>query len=276
MSQRVASVVLVLASLTSACASGQGGVGDDDVVDARVPQPDAAPPDAALIDAPVPDAALIDAATPDAAPIDAATPDAAMTDAPPATDAPPTDAPPATDAPPIDGAGCTPGTTQLLVNANLDGTPIGTGWAQTPIDAMYPLITADALAALPPHSAPNHLWLGGIVSGSDSAEQTVTIPPGTTQLVLHGMYAVLTGESGTTVYDSAATELVSSAGVVLETAQALSNTTVATTYTPFTFTFASPHAGQTVRLRVRSTNDISLETSFFWDTLALDAVVTCP
>jgi hypothetical protein len=40
-----------------------------------------------------------------------------------------------------------------------------------------------------------------------------------------------------------------------------------------TFSFASSHAGQTVVIRFRSTNDFSLETSFFYDTLALDATV---
>ena len=36
---------------------------------------------------------------------------------------------------------------------------------------------------------------------------------------------------------------------------------------------AFAQAGQTVKIRFRSTNDFSLETSFFFDSLALDATI---
>ena len=85
---------------------------------------------------------------------------------------------------------------------------------------------------------------------------------------------MITGEDpGSTVYDSAAIEMLSTAGAVLETPQTLSNLTVQATFTPFSFIFATPHAGQSIRLRFRSTNDISLESSFFWDSLTLEATV---
>ncbi|MBK9032492.1 MAG: hypothetical protein IPL61_14480 [Myxococcales bacterium] len=161
---------------------------------------------------------------------------------------------------------------QLLVNANVDATPRATGWVETPVDPLYPPITADT-GGVAADTAPNRIWLGGFTSASDAVEQTVTIPASTTQLVLRGKYAVATGETGTTVYDTGAIELLTTGGAVLETPQALTNVTVQAAFTPFSFIFATPHAGQTVRLRFRSTNDLSLESSFFWDSLALDATV---
>ena len=212
------------------------------------------------------DAASIDSANPIDAPssIDAAIPIDAGT---------PIDAPISIDAAtPIDGGGCTTTTVQLLVNGNVDATPRGTGWVETPVDPLYPPITADT-GGVAAQSAPNRIWLGGFTSASDAVEQIVAIPAGTTQLVLRGQYAAITGESGTTVYDSAAIELLSTAGAVLATPQALTNVTVQAAFTPFSFIFATPFAGQSVRLRFRSTNDLSLETSFFWDSLVLEATV---
>ena len=139
------------------------------------------------------------------------------------------------------------------------------------IDPLYPPITADT-GGVAADTAPNRMWLGGLTSGSDSAVQTVTIPAGTTALVLRGKYDVRTSETGG-VYDTAAVEMLSSADAVLETAMSLTNQGALTAWTNFTFTFATPHAGQTVKIRFRSTNDLSLETSFFFDSLALDATV---
>jgi hypothetical protein len=47
-------------------------------------------------------------------------------------------------------------------------------------------------------------------------------------------------------------------------------------WTSFSRTFTGSYAGQTVRIRLRSTNDSSSATSFYFDTLALQATVSCP
>ena len=164
----------------------------------------------------------------------------------------------------------------MLANPNLDLTPVGTLWVQTLCNVMYPPITADALPAYPPDTAPFQAWLGGLVSCVDGIEQTVTVPAGTTQLVLRGRRLTITNETFPQVYDSAFVELTTTAGTVIENALTVTNLTPNTAWATFSKTFAVPHAGETVKLRIRSTNDISNETNFFFDTLALDATVTCP
>lgn len=276
----------------AACAQGTGPAGDDDddmPADARVDasvdaptdawQQDDAPNDAPDIDANV-DAA-VDAAI-DAA-VDAATDgtviDGPVIDAP--IDGPPVDAP--IDGPPVDApidAPCTPTTTQLLINPAFDGAPIGMGWVDQPFDPGYPLITSDDGA--PEHTAPNKAWLGGwlgdfSLDATDQLYQQVTVPANATSLVVRGQYWVATDESpGSTVYDDSQVELLNSSGGLLQTALTVSNVGPTTGWTPFQTVFGSAYAGQTVRLRFRSANDFSLPSSFFYDSIVLEATIACP
>jgi hypothetical protein len=183
-------------------------------------------------------------------------------------DAPP-DARP--DAPP-DAYVCTTHVTQLLVNPALDLSPT-TGWTQQNIDNAYPII---GNAGLAPHSAPNKAWMGGIVAPvgtnvTDQLYQDVTIPMGTSSLVLTYQYVVGTQETGTTVYDRGYVDLLKTDGTPLESAQQLTNATTNSAWAPFTKTFTGNYAGQTVRLRFTSTNDDLNVTNFFFDTIALTA-----
>ncbi|NVB82161.1 MAG: hypothetical protein HOV81_27515 [Kofleriaceae bacterium] len=172
---------------------------------------------------------------------------------------------------------CTPMARQLLVNPVFDLDANGTGWTQQLIDPAGPLITGDGI---PEHSAPYEVWLGGLI-GLDYGVQTVTdviyqdvaIPAGTTQLVLTGQYAVGTDESGGLVYDTASVELIQTNGTPIESVIALNNTTTTANWVPLSKTFTSNVAGQTVRLRMTSTNDDIYATSFFFDTFALTATV---
>lgn len=182
------------------------------------------------------------------------------------------DAPP--DAPPD---ACIPVVTQLLQNPAYDLTPQGTGWQEQIIQAGYPLITSqDGVAE---HSAPYKAWLGGFTGNAvtDVLYQDVTIPPATTQLVLSGYYDVRSSETTTTtVYDTGSLGLTQTNGTPIVTILALSNLTTKTTWTLFTHTFAQNLSGQTVRLRMTSSNDSSLASSFFFDTFTLTATHGCP
>ena len=181
------------------------------------------------------------------------------------------------DAPPIvmpDAYQCTVMSVQLLANPALDLTPVGTSWVQQNIDNAYPIITSDGFAA---QSAPYKAWMGGFVaptaggSVTDVMYQDVTIPAGTTQLRLTGVYVVGTQETGTTVYDTGQVGLTQTNGTPIETALALNNTTTVGAWTALDKVFAGNLSGQTVRLRFTSTNDDSFVTNFFFDTLALTA-----
>lgn len=258
--QRVLALVAV-----AGCASGSSSLTQDAAV------ADAAKIDAVIdsgrIDGPLIDGPLIDAPMIDA-PIDA------MIDAPP-IDAPMIDAP-MIDAPPD---ACVPINAELLANPALDLSPAGTGWQQTLIDPAFPLITGDGTLA--EHSAPFKAWLGGIEAESgtvtDVLFQDVVVPANTTQLVLTAYYEVRSGEDPAeiAVFDSAAIDVTQPNGTPIVTVRSLSNLTPTTTWTMVTHTFAPNLAGQTIRVRMTSSNDFFRPTSFYFDTLSLRAL-HCP
>ncbi|HEX5064113.1 MAG TPA: hypothetical protein VFV99_32275 [Kofleriaceae bacterium] len=210
--------------------------------------------------------------------------DAALADAKPPVDAQPIDAfvPPDAPPPPPDASvqmpdayQCTVMTRQLLTNPVLDLTPVGTGWTLVNIDNAYPVVTDQGLAA---HTAPYKAWMGGFEaplgqSVTDQLYQDVTVPMGTTQLTLTGYYVVGTQETTTTsVYDSGQLGLTQTNGTPIQTVLSLSNlTTTGATWTAINFTFPQNLSGQTVRLRMTSTNDDSFVTNFFFDSFALTA-----
>jgi len=212
---------------------------------------------------------------PDAA-IDAAPHIGAAIDAVVHIDAP-VDAAPMIDAPPD---ACVPITTELLQNPVFDLSPAGTLWQQVPIDATYPPITSDGFTA---QTAPYKAWMGGFTgedegtaSVTDVIYQDVVVPANTTQLVLTGYYVVGTTETGTTVYDTGAVDLLQTNGTPIENVMSLNNvTTTAAAWQTFSHTFTHNVSGQTVRFRITSTNDITNVTNFFFDTLSLKAT-HCP
>lgn len=208
-------------------------------------------------------------------------------DAPKAVDAKPVDTPPPIDAPadaapdaPPDAFVCTPMTTQLLANPSFDLTPQGTGWTQTPIDAAFPPITDQDGAA--EQSAPYKVWLGGFeaptigTSVTDIVYQDVAIPANTTELVLTGYYLVATQETTTTsAFDTASLAITKTDGTQIQSVYSFSNLTLFGTWTAFSYTVPQNLSGQTIRLRMTSSNDDSFVTNFYFDSLALNAT-HCP
>lgn len=180
----------------------------------------------------------------------------------------PVDAPTVTppDAPP---AGCTMVTRNLLVNGSFDTAPVGMGWTETPIDPMYPIVTADGTLV---QSAPNKAWMGGFEQvATDVLYQDIAIPASTTTLALGGYYEIRTGELPFLAYDSAKVQLTTTSNAVLQTVLDLDNLDSTTAWTPFTVGFATTYAGQTIRVRLTTTSDATDATSFYFDTLTLTA-----
>jgi hypothetical protein len=202
----------------------------------------------------------------------------AAADAPHVTPAP--DA--AIDARSIDATpdACIPQITELLANPVFDLTPQGMGWQQTAIDPTYPPITSDGVTA---QTMPYKVWLGGFVAtnigsyATDIVYQDVVVPANTTKLELTGFYIVGTQETTTTsAYDTGNFDLLQTNGTPIEGILALSNLSVTgSAWVPVDHVFASGVAGQTVRLRMTSSNDFSNVTNFFLDTLSLKAT-HCP
>jgi hypothetical protein len=180
---------------------------------------------------------------------------------------------------------CVPAQVEKLVNPVFDLAPTGTGWTEVPIQGLtggpFPIITSDGPVA---HSAPNKAWLGGAAgedvvpiqaSVTDQLYQDIVIPASTTQVVITGFYLVGSNDSTTTVFDTFRLDVLQPNGTPIETVLQLDNKTVATAFTAFTKTLTANVAGQTIRLRATSTNDIDLHTNFFLDTVSLKAT-HCP
>jgi hypothetical protein len=179
---------------------------------------------------------------------------------------------------PPDAYQCQPHQQQLLLNPVLDLNPSGMGWVQQNIDNLAPLITGDD--GVPEHSPPFKAWLGGLegydygyYSVTDVLYQDVTIPAGTTALRLTGQWDMLTTETDLGVYDDAQVALVQPDGTPIETVLGVTNESPTIGWNAIDHAFAVPHAGETVRVRLMSTNDMMYATSFFFDTLALTATV---
>jgi hypothetical protein len=173
----------------------------------------------------------------------------------------------AVDAPPA----CTPMTINLLQNANFEATPLATGWTETRYNN-EPIVRTDGIAGQSPTTK---AWLGGVTgaAAADALHQDILVPASTTALVLTGFYEVRTGETGATIYDTGSIDLVSTTGTMIEPIQAFTNATPTTTWTAINKTFTANVKGTTVRLRMRSTNDILNATSFYFDTMVLNATV---
>ena len=221
---------------------------------------------------------------------DANVPDSPVVDAPKGTDATTIDTPPPIDAmvdampdavpdAPPDAFVCVPVTTQLLASPSFDLTPIGTGWTQTPIDVAFPPITDQDGPV--EHSAPYKVWMGGILapaglSVTDIVYQDVVVPANTTQLVLTGYYIVGTQElTTTTVYDTGSLAFTQTNGTPIVTVNSFSNLTTVAAWTAINFTVPQNLSGQTIRLRMTSSNDSSYVSNFFFDSFALNAT-HCP
>jgi hypothetical protein len=173
-------------------------------------------------------------------------------------------------------AGCTVMTTNLLANGNFDAG--GTGWTVAPIISGDPIINTQAGdgGAIAPQTPTYRAWMGGVEqapsTNKDVMYQDVAIPAGTTALAFTGYYDVRTAETGTTAYDKADVELVATTGTTqLELIKHLDNNGKTTAWTMFTKTIAATVAGTTVRLKFSSAGDGLYATSFYYDSVALNA-----
>ena len=167
---------------------------------------------------------------------------------------------------------------QLLSNPVLDLNPSGMGWIQQNIDELAPIITGDDGVA--EHSPPFKAWMGGLEaydygvnSVTDTLYQDVTIPANTTQVRLTGVYEVRTMEVSATAFDTAQLAITQTDGTPLQVVRELSNLTPTTAWTAIDTLAPANLAGQTIRVRIVTSNDIIDPTSFYFDTLALTATI---
>jgi hypothetical protein len=228
--------IVLACALVAGCAKGKGGGDPDD--------PDGAIPPRADADlTPQPDAEDL----PDAEPHN-------EIDAPPGTP----DAPP----PPPDAMGCTVQQVQLLTNGGFDS-----GVAPWVESGLYPIIGAPP-TGVTAISAPNVAWMAGYDDAVDRTFQDVAIPATATAIVFQGFLRIDTQESGG-VYDTATVELRSTADGLLATLGSWDNNDAASLFISQSLPSPSAFAGQTIRVDFHADTDVSLPTSFFWDSAEL-------
>jgi hypothetical protein len=191
----------------------------------------------------------------------------------------PVDAAPRPDAAPLPD-GCTITEIDLLENGNFDDGP-GVGWTESS-SGMFRLVVADGDPLLPDDfvvtadSGTQFAYLGGYNMGADEISQEVTLPGDTNDIRLLGRLRIDTAEtSTTTAFDEAFIELQSPTGELLERLSDFSNLDDTTDqYGMFDRQVAGNFPGQTIRVEVRVTTDVSLISHFFFDSMVMQ-VSTC-
>jgi hypothetical protein len=186
-------------------------------------------------------------------------------------DATPPDAPP--DA-------CVPVATEKLANPVFDLAPDGVNWTAVRNAALIPIVSVNP-TGLVAHSAPNKAWFGGAsgddigINGavSDSLHQDFAIPATATTFVVSGYFLVGGVDVTNQVFDTFSLDVIQTNGTVIENVLSLTNmqNTNASTFAAFSKTLTANVAGQTVRLRATSTNDVLYRTSFWLDSLSFKA-----
>ncbi|HEU4336693.1 MAG TPA: M4 family metallopeptidase [Nocardioides sp.] len=112
------------------------------------------------------------------------------------------------------------------------------------------------------------LWLGGNgTSGTETINQTVTIPSTATAATLSYWIRTDTAESGSTAYDTMRVQVVD--GATATTLRTFTNVGTNATYTQYSHSLTA-YKGRTVTIRFTMTEDSSLQTSFVVDDTALN------
>lgn len=155
------------------------------------------------------------------------------------------------------------GTTNLIVNGGFEAAT-ASPW----------VLTAGVLntsASEPPHSGAKDAWLDGYgTTHTDTADQTVTIPSTATSANLTFWLHIDTAETTTTTaFDTLRIQVLNTSNTVLATLGTFSNLNKAAGYSQKSFSVLS-FKGQTVKIRFIGTEDVSLQTSFVIDDVALN------
>src|SRR5579864_7843436 len=155
------------------------------------------------------------------------------------------------------------GTTNLIVNGGFE-TGSASPWS----------LTAGVLnnsTAEPAHTGSWDAWLDGYgTTHTDTASQTVAIPSTATTATLTFWLHIDTAETTTTTaFDTLKVQVLNTSGTVLATLGTFSNLNHATGYQQHSFSLNS-FIGQTVVIKFTGTEDVSLQTSFVLDDIALN------
>ena len=171
----------------------------------------------------------------------------------------------------VNYVGC--GTTQSnpVFDGGFESLPLGTGWTMSGAIA-----SANGGFA---RTGTYFLWLGGAVSFSDSAYQTITVPSAATAATLSFYYNINSQEGISVANDTFTVTIRDSSGNLLATVASLSNKDQTSPgsayYTLKTFDLL-PYAGRTIRIHFASVNNATLVTNFRVDDVSVALTVANP
>ncbi|HEX8128563.1 MAG TPA: BACON domain-containing carbohydrate-binding protein, partial [Pyrinomonadaceae bacterium] len=122
-----------------------------------------------------------------------------------------------------------------------------------------------------PHSGLAYMILGGVNSTTGTLYQTVTIPSGTSPNLSFWLNITTNEAAGASVFDRLFIEVRNTAGTLLSTPATFSNQNSGTAgvYVLRGNYNLGAFAGQTVRIQFRSTQDVTLPTSFRVDDVSV-------
>jgi hypothetical protein len=181
---------------------------------------------------------------------------------------------PADAAPGADGAPdeCVEGWGELLVNPHFDQGP-DVGWTSTGGD----IIQREADMPIQVDSGEYAAWLGGRNALDASLSQPVSIPDQASDLRLSARTCFVTVEASGT-HDSVEIVLKGAGGAVVGSLSAFTNQDAGgvCNWGSLQVSSSPAHAGQDLTFELHVTTDAANHTSFYFDTLSLEALSECP
>jgi hypothetical protein len=112
--------------------------------------------------------------------------------------------------------------------------------------------------------------LGGVDGTTQTLTQTVPLPEGASNLTLSGQICIATEETAALEHDVVQFDLLDSGNVIAAFGKKTNQQGVAKCdYVAFELTATTPSDPETATLRIRSTLDANLPTSFYVDSLSL-------
>ena len=167
------------------------------------------------------------------------------------------------------GVQCGAQPVEVLPNGGFDmPTP---PWVQDPVT---PAILCGA-PRITPASAPSAACLGGVDGTTQTLTQTVPLPLGARTLTLTGQICIATAETAAVDHDLAQFDVMDGTSVVAALGKRTNQQGVAACqFTAFTLTAPVASDPVTATLRIRSTLDTSMPTSFYVDSLSLKVSCT--
>lgn len=186
------------------------------------------------------------------------------------------------DGPPVDEPdarppGCEGGVFQLLTNPGFDEAELpngAIGWTEVTVPVTYPSDQIMLEAQSPDRAA----WLGDVTRPEQRLFQKVAVPAEAVALSLTLYRCFVTAESPGEQFDEVTISLLDSGGGLLEELTRYTNQDASETcgWEKVELLADNPHAGEDITLEFHGQSDGATLTSFFFDTLELNATAPCP